>query len=137
VGWILAVHLLLGLSLASWSFFIAIPFGKSPQLAAVSSTFLAILFAIAALVFTSQTVTSSIPVNRLPGRAAFFSLVFPPSFYIFAIRAICGYENNQLPINALQGDPDYNLELLPLVIVAVVCDPLYSFQYDWLTRHVC
>jgi hypothetical protein len=47
---ILVVHILLGLTLASWSFFIAAPFGKSPQLAAVASTFLSILFAIVALI---------------------------------------------------------------------------------------
>jgi hypothetical protein len=47
---ILVVHILLGLTLASWSFFIAAPFGKSPQLAAVASTFLSILFAILALI---------------------------------------------------------------------------------------
>lgn len=47
---ILVVHLLLPLSLASWAFFVAAPFGKSPQLAAVVSTFLAILFAVVALV---------------------------------------------------------------------------------------
>ncbi|KAI1786805.1 hypothetical protein LXA43DRAFT_1184913 [Ganoderma leucocontextum] len=52
VGLVIVVHLLLGFTLASWSFFVATPFGKSPQLAAVASTFLAIVFAILALVFS-------------------------------------------------------------------------------------
>ena len=111
VGLILLVHLLLGLSLASWSFFIATPFGKSPQLSAVCSTFLAVLFAIVALVFSDHCTT---------GTAFIFSIVFPPGFYIFAMRAICGYENNQIPTNALHGDPDNNMVLLPLLIAAIV-----------------
>jgi ATP-binding cassette subfamily A (ABC1) protein 3 len=51
VGLVIIIHLLLGFTLASWSFFIAVPFGKSPQLAAVASTFLSIMFAVVALVF--------------------------------------------------------------------------------------
>ena len=111
VGLILVVHLLLGLSLASWSFFIATPFGKSPQLAAVVSTFLAIVFAIIALVYSSHATT---------GTAFAFSLIFPPGFYIFAIRAICGFEDSQIPTNALQNDPESNLLLLPLIVAAIV-----------------
>ena len=45
---------------------------------------------------------------------------FPPGFYIFAIRAIVGWENHLHPTNALQGDPDNNLRLLPLLIIALV-----------------
>jgi ATP-binding cassette, subfamily A (ABC1), member 3 len=74
---ILAVHLLLGLVLASWSFFVSAPFGKSPQLAAVASTLLSIVFAILGLVFSRAGT----------GAAVIFSIIFPPGFYIFAIRA--------------------------------------------------
>jgi hypothetical protein len=107
---ILAVHLLLPLSLASWSFVIAAPFGKSPQLAAVISTFLAILFAVLALVFGHAS----------DGGAVIFTLIFPPGFYIFAIRAIAGWENHLHPTNALKGDPDNGLALLPLLIISLV-----------------
>lgn len=110
VGLLLIVHLLLGFSLASWSFFIAAPFGKSPQLAAVATTFLGIMFAILALVFGKAGT----------GVATIFSLIFPPGYYIFAIRAICGWENHQIPTNVLKPDPDNNLTLLPLIIAAIV-----------------
>ncbi|KAJ3561813.1 hypothetical protein NP233_g9966 [Leucocoprinus birnbaumii] len=95
---ILAVHLLLPLSLASSSFFVAAPFGKSPQLAAVVSTFLAIMLAVIALVLG----------HAHDGTAVIFTLIFPPAFYIFAIRAIAGWENHLHPMNALQplcGNP--------------------------------
>ena len=104
------MHLLLGFTLASWSFFVATPFGKSPQLAAVASTFLAIVFAIFALVFAHAST----------GAAFVFSIVFPPGFYIFAIRAICGFEVHQMATNVLQPDPDNQLRLLPLIIAAIV-----------------
>ncbi|KAF9022600.1 P-loop containing nucleoside triphosphate hydrolase protein [Hymenopellis radicata] len=119
VALIILVHVLLGLVLASWSFFVAAPFGKSPQLAAVASTFLAIVFAMLALIFTSAGNVT----------AVIFTVVFPPGFYIFAIRAICGFENNRLPTNLLKADPDNGLYLLPLVIAAVVD----IFLWPWLS----
>ncbi|EGN93723.1 hypothetical protein SERLA73DRAFT_97671 [Serpula lacrymans var. lacrymans S7.3] len=126
VGLVLVVHLLLGTSLASWSFFIATPFGKSPQLAAVASTFLALLFAILALVFGHAST----------GTAFVFSIVFPPGYYIFAIRAICGWENHQIPTNALKGDPDNNLMLLPLIIAALVDTFLWPYLAVLLERRL-
>ena len=110
VGLVLAVHVLLGLILASWSFVVAAPFGKSPQLAAIANTFLSIVFVIIALVMKKAG----------NGSAVVFSIIFPPGFYVFAIRAIAGYENNLQPTNTLKGDPDNNLILLPLLIAAIV-----------------
>jgi hypothetical protein len=109
-GLIVAVHLLLGFSLASWAIFVAVPFGKSPQLAAISATFLSIVFAILALVFSHAST----------GAAFIFTLIFPPGFYIFAIRAICGFENHVLATNVLKNDPDDGLMLLPILIAAIV-----------------
>ena len=54
------------------------------------------------------------------GAAFIFTIIFPPGFYIFATRAICGYENHQLATNVLKGDPDKHLMLLPLIIAAIV-----------------
>jgi ATP-binding cassette subfamily A (ABC1) protein 3 len=116
VGLVLIVHLLFGFSLASWSFFVAAPFGKSPQLAAVATTFLGIIFAILALVFSGAGTTA----------ATIFTLIFPPSYYVFAIRAICGWENHQIPTEILKPDPDSNLILLPLIIAAIVRDAYFS-----------
>ncbi|TBU26630.1 P-loop containing nucleoside triphosphate hydrolase protein [Dichomitus squalens] len=118
VGLIIVVHLLFGLTLASWSFFVATPFGKSPQLAAVASTFLAIVFAILALVFSHAST----------GAAFIFTIIFPPGFYIFAIRAICGWEVHQLATDVIQPDPDNSLRLLPLIIAAIID----VFLWPWL-----
>ncbi|KAG0704009.1 P-loop containing nucleoside triphosphate hydrolase protein [Suillus ampliporus] len=93
-----------------WSFFVAAPFGKSPQLAAMASTFLGVMFAILALVFRRAST----------GAATIFTLIFPPGFYVFAIRAICGWENHQIPTDILKPDPDSNLTLLPLIIAAII-----------------
>jgi 4-amino-4-deoxy-L-arabinose transferase-like glycosyltransferase len=91
--------------------FVAVPFGKSPQLAAIVSTVLAMLFAVFALV-----------LGRLKtGAAMVFTLAFPSSFYVFAIRAICGFENKEIPTDLLAKDPDNKLKLLPILIAAIVC----------------
>jgi hypothetical protein len=115
-GLILIVHILLGLVLASWSFFISVPFGNSPHLAAVASTFLGLVFAVFALVIKSSQ----------SGTLFIFSILFPPSFYIFALKAISGYENHQFPTNVLKGDPDRDIVLLPLIIAAIVSQFPYN-----------
>lgn len=103
--------------LASWSLAVSVPLGESPQLAAVVTTFLSIVFAILGMVVdTSSTFILS-----------FLSLIFPPSFYIFALKAICGYENNQLATDPMRGDPDRGIFLAPLICVAVVCSPVRLF----------
>lgn len=107
---ILAIHLLFALSLTSWSMFVASFFGKSPQLAAVMSTFFAIVIAILSLVYSRAKTLG----------ACVFSLILPPGFYIFALRAISGFEIAQKPTDAFARDPDNNLELFPMLIVALV-----------------
>ncbi|KAF4612016.1 hypothetical protein D9613_004324 [Agrocybe pediades] len=109
-GLIFGVHLLLGLVLASWSFFVAAPFGKSPQLAAVVTTFLAIVLAILGLVIKAKS----------SGALFIFSIVFPPSFYIFALKAICGWENNQMAPIVSKRDPDEGITLAPILLAAVI-----------------
>ncbi|KAG2067404.1 P-loop containing nucleoside triphosphate hydrolase protein [Suillus decipiens] len=126
VGLVLIVHLLFGFSFASWSFFVAAPFGKSPQLAAVATTFLGIIFAILALVFgRASTVAATI-----------FAIIFPPGYYIFAIRAICGWENQQIPTNILKPDPDTHLILLPLIIAAIIDVFLWPYLGVLLERRL-
>ncbi|EJD51317.1 P-loop containing nucleoside triphosphate hydrolase protein [Auricularia subglabra TFB-10046 SS5] len=118
VGLVIAIHLITGLSLASWSLLVAVRFGKSPQLAAVFATFFALLFAILAVVLR----------NVATGVATIFTLIFPPSFFIFATRAIAGWENNELPTDALHADPDKGIVLLPILIAGIID----IFLFPWL-----
>ncbi|KAF7347231.1 hypothetical protein MVEN_01478000 [Mycena venus] len=120
---ILVVHILLGLTLASWSFFVAAPFGKSPQLAAVSSTFLSILFAILALILKVAAHSCSLLSSRL-------------AFYIFANRAISGYENHDLATDALKGDPDRNIQLLSIIIAGIIDVFLWPYLAILLERRL-
>ncbi|TFK69897.1 P-loop containing nucleoside triphosphate hydrolase protein [Pluteus cervinus] len=122
-GLVVVVHLLLGFVLASWSFLISAPFGKSPQLAAVATTFLSVFVAIVALGFSSHANTEA---------AFIFSILLPPGFYIFAINAICGWESHLLPTNALEGDPDSGLRLLPILLAAIIS----IFLWPWVAIHL-
>ncbi|KIY73327.1 P-loop containing nucleoside triphosphate hydrolase protein [Cylindrobasidium torrendii FP15055 ss-10] len=117
VCWVGIAYRLPG-ALASWSLFVAAPFGKSPQLAAVTSTLLAIVFAIIALAFSQAG----------NGAAFVYTIVFPPGYYIFVIRAICGWENHLLPTEVLRGDPDNGLTVLPILIAAIID----IFLWPWL-----
>ncbi|KAH8119799.1 P-loop containing nucleoside triphosphate hydrolase protein [Phellopilus nigrolimitatus] len=123
---VMSVHTLLGPLLASWSFFVSAWFESSPQLAAVVSTFLAIVFAILAQAFGSAST----------GAAFIFSLVFPPGFYIFTIRAIVGFEVNHVKTNLLKADPDNNLIILPLIVAAVIGTGLYPVLAVFIERRL-
>ena len=125
VGIMLLVNLLLPLSLASWTFFIAAPFGKSPQLSAITSVLVSFIFAILALVLKG--------VGN--GGAFLFTILFPSGFYVFVIRAICGFENNQIPTSLVRPDPDNNLRAIVPVIAAIV-RPLHSILIPGLTLDI-
>jgi len=94
--------------------FVGAPFGKSPQLAAIASTFLAILFAIVALVLKGGSTLSLI-----------YTLIFPPGFFIFVILAICGYESRDTSPILSQGDPDNHTRIAGLFVIALIDIFLY------------
>ncbi|KAF7354423.1 ABC transporter A family member 2 [Mycena venus] len=93
-----------------WSMFIAAPFGKTPQLAAVASTFFSILTAVLAIVLPIQGTI----------QATVFTCVFQPTFYVFAIRAINGFEHNGLITNPVLPDPDNHLNLIAFIIAGII-----------------
>jgi ATP-binding cassette subfamily A (ABC1) protein 3 len=113
LGLILLLHLLLGLVLAAHGLFLAVPFGKSPQLAATASTFGALGGAILALVLSGGSGNST-------GAAIIFSLILPSGFYVYAVRAIVGWELHQIPTDALKPDPDNGIRLLPILLITIV-----------------
>ncbi|KAF4611653.1 hypothetical protein D9613_004331 [Agrocybe pediades] len=118
------VHLLLGMVLASWSLFVAAPFGTNPQLAAVVTLFLGIATAV---------IGHAIDPSK-HALMVVFSLICPPSFYIFAMKAICGFENHQLPALYSKGDPDHGITLLPFVLIALVNIFLWPIFAVYLER---
>ena len=119
VAWVSSPHsklrvyhlrLAFSFSLASWTMFISIPFENSPQLAAVCATVLSFLFAILAQAFGGAST----------GAGFIFGILFPPGYYVFALRAIAGFEIHQTTTNITKGDPDNNLAILPLMLAALV-----------------
>ncbi|GLB44403.1 putative ABC-2 family transporter protein [Lyophyllum shimeji] len=110
-GLIFVIHLLTGLGLASWAFFIAVIFGRSPPLAAIVTLVGGLALTVIAM--------SAIKIIRTAA-AAILSLLFPPMFYAFAMRAVCGYELQGLGANVIRRDPKDHLLLLPLIFMAII-----------------
>ena len=104
------------LSLASWSLFVSVPYGKSPQLAAISSTFLSLVFAILALVLSPRA------SNRLQ---MIFTLLFPSSFFVFATSAIAGFEDAETPTSFTRPDPERGGRIWALFLIAIINTLLY------------
>ena len=110
VGLMIAIHLLTGLSLASWAMFVMAPFGKSPTLAAIVSTVLTLVLVVIAIVYSAvPTFTASI-----------ITLFFPPFFYPIAIRCVSGFEIHLVRTSALVPDPEYGMTLWPLLLATLV-----------------
>ncbi|KAF8745381.1 ABC-2 family transporter protein, partial [Rhizoctonia solani] len=84
VGLIIAIHIITGLSLSSFSLLASMPFHKSPQLAAISTTFLSLLLAIIAMLLPDS-----------PTACGMYTLIFPPGFYVFAIKAVSRFETRE------------------------------------------
>jgi ATP-binding cassette, subfamily A (ABC1), member 3 len=101
--------------------FVAAPFGKSPQLAAIAATFLAVLLAIIALVLKGGSTLSFI-----------FTLIFPPGFFVFAVLALCGYESRGIAPNLSKGDPDNGTRITGLFVVALIDIFLYPLLAYWV-----
>ncbi|KAJ6506502.1 hypothetical protein C8R45DRAFT_969874, partial [Mycena sanguinolenta] len=122
---LLLINVLCGLSLASWAMFVAVPFGKS-QLAAIVSAFLALILS----VIVVQT--------RIEGTTAcaVLTVVFPPMFYMFAVRTIDGFEGASIHTDATQPDPQGGLTLLPLLVIAVINVFLYPYLTFLLERRM-
>ena len=112
----LLIHILPGLVLASWCFFVAAHFGKSPQLASIVASVLCIVFAVIAIAFKSTGL----------GVRIVLTLIFPPTLYIYSIVTVSAYEYNERPANLVQADPLKGQTLLPLLIVGIV-----SFSLDF------
>ncbi|CAE6457602.1 unnamed protein product [Rhizoctonia solani] len=85
VGLIIAIHIITGLSLSSFTLLASMPFHKSPQLAAISTTFISLLLAIIAMLLPDS-----------PTACGMYTLIFPPGFYVFAIKSISRFESRQL-----------------------------------------
>ena len=113
------------LSLASWSFFVSVPYGKSPQLAAISTTFLSILFVILALVLSPHASN---------GLQMVFTLIFPPSFFVFVVSAIAGFELAEIPTSFTRPDPERGGRIGTLFLIAIIDIFLYPCLAVWWER---
>jgi ATP-binding cassette subfamily A (ABC1) protein 3 len=102
---------------------VAAPFGKSPQLAAIASTFLAILLAIVALV-----------VKGGPSLSPVLTLFFPPMFFVFSIIGLCGYEHNDVAPIISKPDPRDGNRISALLVIALIDVFLYPLLAYWVEK---
>ncbi|KAG8799616.1 hypothetical protein FRC17_007080, partial [Serendipita sp. 399] len=100
---------------------VAAPFGKSPQLAAIAATFLAILLAIIALV-----------VKGGLGLSLIYTLVFPPGFFVFVILGLSAYEQDSKVPNISVPDPEYGNRVGALLFVAFIVVFIYPVFAYWV-----
>jgi len=125
VGLFIVLYVITGLSLASWTHLVAVPFASAPTLAAITgelpefpshcrgsltlATFFAIILAIVALIAPSS-----------PGLQIILTLIFPPMFYTFFTKGLSAWENVPTSPNILRRSPRGDAPILGLLIIAIV-----------------
>ena len=125
-GLFIILYLLTGLSLASWTHLVAVPFANAPTLAAITckqtsrsalprtdsfmiATFIAIILAIGALLAPSSSGTQLV-----------LTLIFPPMFYTFFTKNLASYESLSMVPDILHSSPKGDAPVLGLLIIAIV-----------------
>ncbi|ORX35007.1 hypothetical protein BD324DRAFT_633591 [Kockovaella imperatae] len=124
-GLFIILYLLTGLSLASWTFIVAVPFANAPTLAAITATFVAIILAIGALLTPSSA-----------GIQLIFTLIFPPMFYTFFTKNLASFESHSIVPNILRRSPQGDAPVLGLLIIAIIDIVLYPLLATWLETKV-
>jgi hypothetical protein len=112
-GIVVGIHILLGLSLASWSCLFTIPFGKSPRSAAI----VCVICCFIAVIVTTFTVNDAFKGDVIP---FIISFLVPPTFYVLSLTAITQFEEIQQPALVSQPDPTFNIRLSAPIGGAIV-----------------
>ncbi|KAG8997749.1 hypothetical protein FRB94_007471 [Tulasnella sp. JGI-2019a] len=116
VGLVIGMNLITGLSLASWSLLVSMPLGRSPQLAAIVSTAFAVAMNIVARA-----------VIKTNGAACIFTILFPSTFLVSAMRALVQKElwlsdpnySNSVPY------PDSNVKIGAVMTIGALTIVIY------------
>ncbi|KAL1409650.1 hypothetical protein Q8F55_003646 [Vanrija albida] len=125
MGLFIVVFVITGLSLASWTFLVAVPFGKAPTLAAVTATFGAILTAIVGQIIGSKAATQLV-----------FALIFPPTFFVFTLKGMASFELAKRALSITRRSPSRDAPILALLIIAIVDIFLFPLIAVWLERRI-
>ncbi|KAG9125960.1 hypothetical protein FRC07_005437, partial [Ceratobasidium sp. 392] len=124
IGLFVGIHLITGFSLASWALLVAQPFYKSPQLAAISCSVVAVILGILALLFD----------GTWPAAVVYVALC-PPAFYVFALKSLAAWELAETSFGFFKTDTD-GFMLGPILITAVVTIVLFPCLALWLENNL-
>ncbi|KAG8955820.1 hypothetical protein FRC03_011029 [Tulasnella sp. 419] len=121
---LVGINVVTGFSLTSWGLLVVTPFAKSPQLAAIVTTVLSFVLAILAMTYVNSQ-----------GFALLFTILFPPSFFIFAIRSVCGWEKvSKSPIPGLEDPSWRHFVISSLIGAAVFSIFIHPLLAMWIER---
>ncbi|KAF8709133.1 P-loop containing nucleoside triphosphate hydrolase protein, partial [Rhizoctonia solani] len=133
LGLFIGIHLITGFSLASWALLVAQPFYKSPQLAAIACSVLAVVLGILALLFGGTWIAAVVYVVICPVRFSalsnakvFLYLTFSlgqPGFYVFALKSLAAWELADQPVELFKPDTDGFMFGPPLIAAGVSPPP--------------
>ncbi|QRV72980.1 ABC transporter [Ceratobasidium sp. AG-Ba] len=124
IGLFIGVHLVAGFSLASWALLVAQPFYKSPQLAAIACSVIAVILGILALLFDGTW-----------SAAVVYVALCPPAFYVFALKSLAAWELSDARFGFFERDTD-GFMFGPVFIAAAVTIVVFPCLALWLENNL-
>lgn len=112
-----------GLSTASWSFLVAVPFETRPTLAAITSMLLCLLCG----------VFGRLVGSNVGGQVAAV-LFLPPSFFVILMRAAASFEIHHMATSVTKQSPDGDAPIIALFVLSLVTVFAYPALSVWLER---
>ncbi|KLT40780.1 P-loop containing nucleoside triphosphate hydrolase protein [Cutaneotrichosporon oleaginosum] len=115
-GYLIIAYIVMGLSIASWTFFVAVPFAKKPTLAAIATIGLTFLGAIAGILVESRAALQGV-----------LTMLLPTSLVIFVHRNAASWEVAKLPFSWVKQSPDGDASAVLLILLGIINIFLWPF----------
>lgn len=108
-AYFIVMYLVLGISLASWTFFVVVPFAKKPTLAAIGAVGCSVVGGVMGMLVKSHAALQCI-----------FTIVFPSSLVVFTHRIAASYEIVRQPLSWTKKSPNGDAPVVALVALGIV-----------------
>ncbi|BEI81402.1 hypothetical protein CcaverHIS002_0205620 [Cutaneotrichosporon cavernicola] len=116
MGFLIVAYIVIGISIASWTFFVAVPFAKKPTLAAIASVGFTFIGAIAGILVESRAVAQGV-----------LTIFLPTSLVIFIHRNAASWEVEDRTFSWTKQSPAGDASALLLVLFGVINIFLWPF----------
>jgi ABC-type multidrug transport system ATPase subunit len=122
-AYMVVMYLVVGISIASWTFFIAVPFARKPTLAAIAALGFCVIGAVIGILIESNAAGQCI-----------LTLIFPSSLIVYTHRIAASFEIPRRPFSWTSKSPNGDVPVIALVILGLVNIVIWPVIAAYLER---